>query len=156
MYINIQPEVEIFRYSLETSTLGLMYVLGQFCCYTLEDEVRNGYKIPGMTAIPEGTYPLKLQQWGRLHSIYEIRYPDTHKGMITLCNVPDFTGVMIHEGNRHHQTEGCILVGDSAMQNITDEGSVGYSRQAYQRIYPLIALPLDNGEQWSIAIKSVY
>jgi hypothetical protein len=38
-------------------------------------------------------------------------------------------------------------VGDSSIQNITEEGMIGSSTAAYKRIYPPIAAALERGEE---------
>lgn len=79
-------------------------------CNTLEDTVRdlnkdgkfdNGEKkIWGKTAIPYGIYKFKMMYSPHFKRILPV-----------LQNVPDFEGVMIHNGNTEFDTEGCILVG---------------------------------------------
>jgi len=137
---SIQP-LRLLRISSgNVSTLGALFWTAakqpKFLCFTLEDEYRT-VKVYGKTRIPAGVYPLAIQKAGRLHEAYSNKF-HFHEGMITLQNVPDFTGVMIHVGNRDEDTAGCILVGDSSIQNITEEGMIGNSTAAYSRIYPMI------------------
>jgi hypothetical protein len=73
--------------------------------------------------------------------------------MLWLQDVPGFEHILIHPGNRDDDTKGCILVGDSASQNITEEGSIGSSRNAYRRIYPPIAAALEAGELVIITVS---
>lgn len=79
-------------------TLGQLAINGKHFCYTLEDTVRET-KIPGETAIPEGTY--------RIAVTYSPKYK---RLMPEVLNVPGFEGVRIHGGNNPSHTEGCILV----------------------------------------------
>ena len=84
---------------LEDRTLGELYVDGTFFCYTLEDAARrDGIKIAGKTCIPEGVYPVTLTQSARFGRIT----PEVQE-------VPGFSGIRIHGGNRPEDTEGCIL-----------------------------------------------
>lgn len=99
---------------------------------TLEDAWREE-KIYGETAIPAGTYELKLRNEGGMTARYYKRYPDMHRGMIWLQDVPNFTFVYIHVGNYPKDTYGCILVGNRAKQDMLEA-----SRKAYKRIYPKI------------------
>ena len=93
------------------STLGKMFIDGEFACYTLEDTERDE-KVAGETRIPKGKYDIKLRPAGGMHGKYKARY-DWHKGMLHLQRVPNFTYVYIHSGNLNTHTDGCILVGNS-------------------------------------------
>lgn len=127
-----------------------------FLAYTLEDAVR-AVKIPGRTAIPAGTYELALRTEGGMHNDYSQPghwASDIHKGMLWLPTVPNFEWVYIHAGNIHQDTKGCPLVGDSASQNVTEDGTVGASRAAYRRIYPPIASALMARERVVLTITN--
>lgn len=98
---------EIFT---ETETLGSMYVNGKFFGYTLEDKDRGlkstddladilKEKVKGQTAIPSGTYTVVLSVSNRFKRL-----------MSELLNVKGFSGVRIHGGNTHLNTEGCPLI----------------------------------------------
>lgn len=83
----------------DKSTIGKLYIDGEFFCYTLEDVVRDK-KIFGETAIPYGTYSIILDVSYRFKKVTP-----------RLLDVPEFTGVRIHAGNTAEDTHGCILVG---------------------------------------------
>jgi len=130
--------LELLRYSTsDESTLGALLIDGTFACYTLEDAFHVA-KIPGQTRIPEGIYDLKLRTEGGMHADYGRKYP-FHRGMLWLQSVPQFEWVYIHVGNRAAHSEGCLLVGLTANCNQIEDGFVGKSVQAYERIYPGIA-----------------
>lgn len=139
--------LEVVRFSSQNeTTLGMLFNTTngkEFLCFTLEDEYRNIKKY-GETRIPSGTYKLGLRTIGGFHIRYKSKFGDFHKGMIEVLNVPNFKYVLLHIGNRDENTEGCLLVGDSSHQNITDEGFIGSSTSAYKRIYPDIVTPLIN------------
>lgn len=153
--------LEVLRYSpgIE-STLGLLFDISngrRFLCFTLEDPMREGPKIPGKTAIANKTYELTLRTEGKFHDTYS--KPDHwaykfHKGMLWVRDVPDFKWILIHTGNRDEHTKGCLLVGDTAVQNLTDEGEIQSSRNAYRRIYPPIAAALLEGTKVAITYRS--
>lgn len=133
-------------------TLGILYLKNNFECFTLEDEFRT-QKVFGETRIPAGTYQLTLQNSGKLHNRYSTRFPLMHVGMLTLMNVPNFTGIMIHTGNVEEHTAGCILVGDEVKSNREQKGFLGQSTHAYKRIYPVVSEALLNGEIVSIKVS---
>jgi len=133
-------------------TLGLLFIDGHFACFTLEDEFRE-VKVPGETCIPVGTYDVELRTVGGLTQKYQQMFPHIHKGMLWLRAVPNFRWIYIHVGNRDEHTDGCILVGDTCQQNVTEDGFVGGSRSAYERIYPPIAAAILRGERVTIEVK---
>jgi hypothetical protein len=107
----------------EHCTIGELYRDGLRLCYTLEDVVREGEKIPGATAIPAGTYGVVVN-WSNRFGRF----------MPLLLKVPNFEGVRIHCGNTDKDTEGCILVGRGTGDNCITE-----SRAAFDALFPLIA-----------------
>jgi hypothetical protein len=105
-------------YKTENSTIGELLVDGIFECFTLEDKERE-VKIKGETAIPKGTYKVIINE--------SIRFK---RQLPLLLNVPNFEGVRIHSGNSNHDTEGCILVGQSRHKNY-----IGQSRKAFEKLF---------------------
>lgn len=93
-------KIKVVRiYKGETYTIGKMYLNGEYFCDTLEDAVRP-VKIPNETAIPAGTYKV------------EVTYsPKFKRDLPLLIDVPDYTGIRIHNGSNKDHTSGCILVG---------------------------------------------
>lgn len=140
-------------HSNKESTLGLLYINGVFACFTLEDQ-KQKTKVMHETAIPAGTYDVTLRNSGTFHVNYSKKFPDIHKGTLWIRNIPGFEYVLIHIGNTDNDTSGCILVGDTATQNVTNRGFIGDSTKAYKRIYPQIATALSNGEKVSITIEA--
>ena len=127
----------------------------KFLAYTLEDEYRDEKKY-GETRIPDGTYKLDLRKTGGYHQKYSKRFKDIHIGMLHVTNVPGFEYILIHCGNTDEHTAGCLLVGDSQENNqITKDGFIGKSTQAYKRIYPRIAEAIECGEEVTIKYKSL-
>lgn len=89
----------------EQYTIGEMFINDIKFCDTLEDKVRNlpvDAKVYGATAIPKGTYNVKMRYSPR----FKRRLPEIE-------NVPYFTGVLIHRGNTDADTAGCILLGEN-------------------------------------------
>lgn len=114
-------------------TIGALYLDDDFVCFTLEDPIRVGEKIPGNTAIPSGSYQLAKRKHGRFYEIYKTRW--SHQFSIEIMNVHNFTDVLIHTGNDHGDTSGCVLVGFSCdAMNVR----VSDSWRAYKYLYKLI------------------
>jgi hypothetical protein len=59
--------------------------------------------------------------------------------MFEICDVPNYKYILIHIGNSHLDTEGCILVGMDRK-----ESQILNSTIAYKKIYNVIADALDN------------
>lgn len=131
--------IKLVRYSAnKESTLGVLLIDDVFQCHTLEDEYRSE-KVMHETRIGEGTYKISLAAWGDHHKRYGIKFPEFHKGMLILENVPKFQGILIHMGNNDDHTSGCILLGMTANNNKLGDGQVLNSEQAYRLVYPKIA-----------------
>lgn len=105
-------------YKSENSVIGELLIDGIFECFTLEDTERP-IKIKGETAIPVGTYRVIINQSNRFKRLLPL-----------LLNVPNFEGVRIHSGNSNHDTEGCILVGQTRNKNY-----IGQSRKAFDKLF---------------------
>jgi hypothetical protein len=120
----------------DKSTVGELYVNDEFFCYTLEDVVREE-KIKNETAIPAGEYEITITYSPRFK-----RY------LPLLHDVPNFSGVRIHPGNTANDTEGCILVG---MTKSTD--FIGRSREAFNKLYPMLVHASQQGEKLILNIK---
>ena len=106
-----------------SSTIGELFLNDQFECFTLEDRVRPpGVKIPGQTAIGEGTYEVIITLSQRFK-----------RDLPLLLNVPNFEGIRIHTGNTSADTEGCILVGTTEQPDM-----ILKSRIAFNALFPKI------------------
>lgn len=82
-----------------------MYVDGVFFCHTMEPPHSAPHP-----SIPVGTYSVEM-------------YPSAKfKGMRPIIkNVPKRSGILIHEGNYPHQTQGCILVGKNSAVGVLSQ-----------------------------------
>ena len=139
---------QVLRFSSESdSTNGLLLDATdgiKFLAYTLEDEHRDK-KIRTETRIPAGTYNIKLRNEGGFHEKYSKKYPNIHRGMLHIIDVPNFEYILIHVGNTDEHTAGCLLLGDSQENNqVNKNGFIGNSGNAYKRVYPLIAEAVKN------------
>ncbi|WP_419783632.1 DUF5675 family protein [Maridesulfovibrio sp.] len=82
------------------ATLGVFVVDGEVICWSLEEPWRENKT--GVSCIPEGCYPLKLEF-----------SPSKGRELWTVKEVPERSYVRIHTGNTVDDTEGCPLTGSS-------------------------------------------
>jgi hypothetical protein len=90
----------------ENSTEGNLYVDGKWFCNTIEDKVRaepgkwsSDLKVFSKTAIPYGKYPV-LVTWSNRFK----------RPLTGIFNVPNFTGIRIHNGTSEKSSQGCVIV----------------------------------------------
>ena len=121
-------------------SIGILSIDGERVCETIEDadrglnqtdslETIKEKKIKGKTAIPTGTYEIKVT--------YSPRFK---KNLPLLLNVPGYDGVRIHSGNTAEDTEGCILCGKN-----TEVGKVTNSRFWTGKVIEAIEKALKSG-----------
>lgn len=142
-------QIEVIRKHLKAEyTIGQMFIDGKFFCNTLEDtdrkldqtmplEVIKAVKVYGQTAIPTGTYKVTLYYWAK----YKQWYPLLH-------NVPAYTGILMHGGQTHKDTLGCILLGENKIKG----GLVNCSHYV-RLLVKLIQEAADRGEDTFITIR---
>tara|TARA_R110002096_G_scaffold180765_1_gene358145 strand:- start:2335 stop:2760 length:426 start_codon:yes stop_codon:yes gene_type:complete len=113
-------------------------------------------KVWGETCIPEGEYCIGLRTVGGHHAKYSKRFADIHLGMLHVLDVPNFKYILIHCGNTDEDTAGCLLLGNSQVNNsIKTNGFIGNSTEAYFNVYPYIAKVLDEGQDVTISYKDL-
>ena len=144
-------KLQVVRYQMGTdATNGMLFIDGEFECYTLEDEYRDVKKW-GETCIPEGTYDIKFRRTGGFHARYSEKYKNAHHGMLHVQDVPNFEHILIHTGNTDEHTAGCLLLGETSQDlDRGKDGFIGASTIAYKKAYPKIAEELLNGRPVSI------
>lgn len=137
-------ELKLNRIFLGSSaTIGELLVNDKHLCDTLEDRVRpEGEKVYGKTAIPEGTYEVKLT-----HS------PRFKKTLPEILNVPNFSGIRIHSLNKAEESEGCIGVGE---WNGKDTNWISNSRKTFDKLFKLLETANKNKEKITITINNLW
>ena len=98
-------KLRLNRYLLDKDcTMGKFYINDTLICDTLENPYRGdnltNTKIYGKTAIPCGTYEVKMTYSPK----FKMYLPE-------ILRVPFFTGIRIHSGNTVEDTDGCPIVG---------------------------------------------
>lgn len=129
-------------------TVGKLYIDGKYICDTMEDKDRSltqdttldeikKKKVYGQTAIPTGTYKIVVNN-----------SPKFKRNLPRLLNVPGFDGVLIHRGNTHEDSAGCILVGENKLV-----GKVVNSTKYEKLITELLTAAQNRNEEITITIK---
>ena len=134
---------------------GLVFIIGIFECYTLEDQYQ-AVKVMHETCIPEGTYDIKLRTTGGFHARYAAKYGIMHHGMLHIQDVPGFEYILIHTGNTDENTSGCLILGNTQQDlDVSQDGFVGSSVAAYKRFYPKVAGELLKGNDVTIEYSKI-
>lgn len=110
----------IRKWPKSTYTVGRFYVGNTFFANSMEDADRGLWqtmplaeiqrrKVWGQTAIPKGTYVVKLTYSSKFATrTWGYKY----RGLVPqIVDVPGFEGIRIHPGSTANDTSGCILVG---------------------------------------------
>ena len=96
--------------------LGILSMNNKIICYTLENAWHNNEK--NISCIPEGIYICKRHN--------SPKYGET----FIITGVEDRTNILIHWGNTHINTKGCILTG-SEVGYLDGERAVLSSKKAF-------------------------
>lgn len=133
------------RWLTDLSTIGELWVDGEFECFTLEDCMREvpskpvaEWKVPKRTAIPVGTYKVVIDFSSRFKKL-----------MPHILDVPGFDGVRIHCGNDADNTEGCPLVGSQKLHD-----RIGMSKVAFGLLFPKLLAAVSKSEEVTITVSN--
>lgn len=148
----------IRKYKTKNYCIGHLYINGIYECDTLEDTDRGltedsplseiqSKKIYGETAIPTGTYKIDMNT---VSPKFKDRSWAKFCGgkLPRLIDVPGYSGVLIHVGNKPADTLGCILVGDNKIK-----GQVINSTSTFQELYSLMLKAKVAGEEITVTIE---
>ena len=131
------------------STLGALFDEdGRQLCWTLEQGWHQNQR--QVSRIPAGVYPLVVRKFGGWHLRLEKRFPELHAGAIELANVPNRSAILIHPGNWHRDTLGCILPGKEKGFGADGAHAVFQSNDAYKEIYPGLLAAALKGESLEV------
>lgn len=129
----------------DTYTISKWYIDGKYVCDGVEDTDRGlkqemsvaqlqTLKMYGKTAIPAGTYTIKLTYSPRLATK---RYAAKYEGCLPeVCDVKAYSGVRLHPGNTAEDTLGCLLPGYNKVK-----GKVVQSTECFYNIMDNYLLP---------------
>ena len=146
------------RWKKDTYTIGELFINGKKFSETCEDKDRGlkstmslgeimAKKIYGQTAIPTGTYELKMtyspkfanRAWARKYG----------GKVIEIMNVKGYQGVRIHPFNTAQESLGCVAPG----RNL-EKGKVLQSTAYYTQLVDNYVLPaLNRGEKVTLTIE---
>lgn len=129
-------------------TVGRLYIDGKYICNTMEDKDRGltqdmpldeikKKKVYGKTAIPTGTYNVVVNN-----------SPKFKRNLPRLQNVPGYDGILIHRGNTHNDSAGCLLCGENKVV-----GKVINSTKYEVMITQLLTQAQNRNESITITIK---
>lgn len=99
----------------EKETMGVFRIPGHMDMRTLEPPWKDNKH--NISCVPKGTYTCIPHTGTKYKDVY------------TLKNVPDRDSILIHYGNTHFDTQGCILLGLRAGK-INGDNAVLESRKA--------------------------
>ena len=146
------------KWKKDTYTIGVCYINGVRFSETLEDKDRGldnsmsesvikSKKIYGQTAIPTGTYEIKMtyspkfanRAWAKKYS----------GKVVEITNVKAYSGVRIHPFNTAAESLGCIAVGRNLVKGKVLQSTIYYQKLVDDYISPA----LKRGEKVIITIK---
>lgn len=132
---------------------------GMRLCATLERGWSNNR--PRESRVPAGEYPLRLKRLGASHfdKEYQRKFGEWHLGMVEIYEVPERSEILLHMGNTHHHTWGCVLLGARAVPITPDAKNYfippGESRDGYLIAYPRLLAAVRAGDAQITVIDPV-
>ena len=114
--MDIKPSIEVKGVNLliirntftEVSTIGKLYLNGEWLCDTLENPYLDNQR--NISCIPAGEYPVRLR----------VARESATKDYLHLLvmDVPNRDLILFHIGNKSSDTRGCVLVGIGTEQDL--------------------------------------
>lgn len=145
--MNIQINRKWFT---DKSTIGELLIDGVVFCYTLEDVARaNGVKIPGITAIPQGSYKLIVSESVRFKKELPLIYSPESTDLSIESWGKKWSGIRLHAGNTAADSEGCIILGSVRLQDTVLDSALAvtaFMDKIKDQRFPLNITILNNQE----------
>ena len=148
------------KYKKTTYCIGRLYVDGKFICNTIEDRDRHltqdmpleqikKIKVAALTAIPTGTYKIRMDVISPKYSLKPWYLTNCHGARVPrLVDVKGWDGVLIHTGNTEKDSSGCIIVGINDVP-----GMVTKSKDTFLKLYNMMYAAYRKGEPIKIIIR---
>jgi hypothetical protein len=133
------------------STIGYLSYNGKLM-FTLEDTFRKE-KLKGITRIPAGTYELNFNKNLTAKTMQYFKKYFWFSWHLELKDIPNFTGIYMHIGNRAEDSEGCILCAKTVNNNSYSKGFISNSTNVFKEFYLYISGQLAKGRYISIEIR---
>ena len=135
------------KWKKDTYTIGIMYIDGKRFSDTIEDRDRGLKdsmseseiklkKIYGKTAIPSGTYEIKMTYSPKFANR---SWAKKYNGkVVEITNVKGYSGVRIHPFNTAADSMGCIAVGRNLAKGKVLESTAYYQKLVDDYIFPAL------------------
>ena len=120
--MDIKPSIEVKGVNLliirntftEVSTIGKLYLNGEWLCDTLENPYLDNQR--NISCIPEGEYTVRLRTAGESGSKNYLH--------LLVKDVPNRDLILFHIGNKSSDTRGCVLVGIGTEQDLVKNSTL--------------------------------
>lgn len=144
-----------------TYTIGKLYIDDKLVCDVLEDTDRGlkstmslseitKMKVYGKTAIPAGTYVIRMDMPSpkyREKAKRDAFWKPYCENMPRLEGVKGYNGILIHAGTDDKDTLGCLLVGVNSVI-----GKLTSSRATFKKVFDILFAAHNRGEKITIEI----
>ena len=132
------------------STISKLVYQDEIFGFILEDG-RREVKEKGWTRIPAGRYELIPRKHGKFFARYRQMWG--HSFAIELKDVPNFTDILVHTGNKISDTRGCLLINEKMAFDRENRSYRGESsHKAYKAFYDILKEVYGGGEQAFIQV----
>lgn len=135
------------KWKKDTYTVGKLYIDGKLFSDTLEDKDRGlkdsmtleeikSKKVYGKTAIPTGTYELKMTYSGKFASRPWGKKYDGK--VLEISNIKGYSGVRFHPFNTAEESLGCIAVGKNSVKGKVLQATAYYYKLLDDYVLPAL------------------